>query len=36
MKEKNGVQIKSCIDCVFPHLPGNYDKIIEMMSKGRE
>ena len=34
MKEKNGVQIKSCIDCVFPHLPGNYDRIIEMMTKG--
>ncbi|MBP5413921.1 MAG: metal-binding protein [Lachnospiraceae bacterium] len=31
MTEKNGKLIKSCIDCVFPHIPGNYDKIMSML-----
>ena len=31
MKEKNGIQIKSCVDCVFPHIPENYDRVIELL-----
>ena len=33
MKEKNGRVVKSCIDCIFPHEPGNYDIIISMIKK---
>jgi Zn-finger protein len=29
--EKNGRKIKSCIDCMFPHRPENYDKVIELL-----
>jgi precorrin-6Y C5,15-methyltransferase (decarboxylating) len=33
MKEKNGRLIKSCIDCNFPHDPGNYDIIISIIKE---
>lgn len=29
--EKNGKQIKSCIDCSFPHKADNYDKIMQVI-----
>lgn len=31
--EVNGRQIKSCMDCTFPHLPENYNKIIRLLGK---
>lgn len=31
--ECNGKQIKSCMDCTFPHKPENYDLIIKLLSK---
>ncbi len=31
MQEKDGRQIKTCIDCAFPHLAGNYDRLIELI-----
>lgn len=31
--EVNGRQIKSCMDCIFPHLPENYNKIIRLLGK---
>ncbi|MCR5233616.1 MAG: cysteine-rich small domain-containing protein [Lachnospiraceae bacterium] len=31
MKEKDGRMVKSCIDCVFPHIPGNYDKVVKLL-----
>ncbi len=34
MTEKNGKQVKSCINCVFPHVPENYDRIMELL-RGR-
>ena len=33
IKEKNGKQIKSCIDCVFPHIPENYDIVIRILQE---
>lgn len=27
----NGKQIKDCTNCLFPHQPENYDKIIELL-----
>ena len=30
-QEINGKRIKICTDCVFPHIPENYDKIIEIL-----
>jgi Zn-finger protein len=33
MKEKDGQMIKSCIDCAFPHIPENYDKVIDIIKK---
>lgn len=29
--ERNGVQIKVCTDCTFPHRAENYDKIIQIL-----
>lgn len=26
--EKDGRRIKRCVNCVFPHRPENYDKIV--------
>ncbi|MCR4806259.1 MAG: cysteine-rich small domain-containing protein [Lachnospiraceae bacterium] len=34
MKEKEGKKIKSCIDCDFPHIPENYDKIMRILADG--
>ena len=30
-KEKDGIRVKSCVDCTFPHVPGNYDRIMEFL-----
>lgn len=32
--EKDGEQIKDCSDCVFPHQPQNYDKMIALLKNG--
>jgi len=32
MIESKGKEIKSCMDCTFPHDPKNYDKIIAILS----
>lgn len=29
--EKNGVKIKKCTDCLFPHLKDNYSKVISLL-----
>ena len=31
--EKNGKQIKSCINCSFPHIKDNYDKVNQIIKK---
>ena len=31
--KKGDRQIKECTDCVFPHIPGNYERIIRMLSE---
>ena len=36
IKEKDGRKVKSCIDCTFPHEPGNYDKIISIIKSGNQ
>lgn len=33
MVEKNGKLVKSCIDCIFPHVPENYDLVMELLRK---
>lgn len=33
--EKDGLSIKVCKDCTFPHRPENYEKIIEILSKNK-
>lgn len=33
MVEKNGKLVKSCIDCIFPHVPENYDLVMEFLRK---
>ena len=33
MTEIGGKQVKDCSDCIFPHLPKNYDKIIDILNK---
>jgi Zn-finger protein len=30
--ECNGKKVKDCSSCLFPHIPENYDKIIEKLS----
>jgi precorrin-2/cobalt-factor-2 C20-methyltransferase len=30
-KEKNGKKIKVCKNCVYPHIPENYDNIIKFL-----
>lgn len=32
-KEKDGKLIKSCIDCCFPHIPDNYDRLMEYLKR---
>ncbi len=31
--DSNGMQVKECSDCTFPHEPENYDIIISLLSK---
>lgn len=31
--EINGKKIKDCSDCIFPHLPENYDKIMLLLEE---
>ena len=33
MKEKDGRRIKSCVDCIFPHVPENYDRVVELLRR---
>ncbi len=33
MKEINGRMVKNCTDCVFPHIPDNYDRIMELLKQ---
>ncbi|MBP5198463.1 MAG: metal-binding protein [Lachnospiraceae bacterium] len=33
MIESGGKQIKSCLDCTFPHKPENYEKIMEILKR---
>ncbi len=30
-KERDGRRIKVCTACTFPHEPGNYDRIVELI-----
>jgi len=32
MIESEGRMVKSCMECEFPHVPENYDTIIEWLS----
>ena len=34
-EEKDGVQIKVCKNCNFPHKPENYDIVLEVLRKHR-
>ena len=35
--DKGDRKIKSCKNCNFPHVPGNYDKVMEYLrARGRE
>jgi len=29
--KQGDTKIKDCSSCVFPHIPGNYDKIVEFL-----
>lgn len=31
--ESNGRYIKDCMDCTFPHVPENYDRIMSLLAK---
>lgn len=31
MKEADGKIVKDCTNCLFPHLPENYEKIMELL-----
>lgn len=31
MKEIDGKMVKDCSKCLFPHLPENYEKIMELL-----
>ena len=33
MIEKDGRQIKTCIDCNYPHLAQNYDNVMAIIKK---
>lgn len=35
MLERDGKMVKSCIDCTFPHIPDNYDKVNQVIKKNR-
>lgn len=34
--EKDGNQIKSCIDCKFPHVAENYEKVNQIIKSNRK
>ena len=34
--EVKGKKVKSCMDCVFPHVAENYDKVIEILKQGKK
>lgn len=36
VQNAKGQSIKSCLNCVFPHVPQNYDKIMEFLKKKNE
>lgn len=29
--EKNGIRVKACTDCIFPHKPENYEAVVEFL-----
>lgn len=31
--EVNGRKVKDCSNCLFPHIPKNYDRIMERLAK---
>ena len=33
MTGKSGRQVKVCTDCIFPHRPENYDKIMKLLAE---
>ena len=33
IKERDGIRVKTCIDCNFPHVPENYDRVMEYLKK---
>ncbi len=33
MIEKDGNRIKSCKDCIFPHIAENYSEVIRLLKK---
>lgn len=33
IKSENGKVIKDCTNCVFPHKPENYEKVVEFLSE---
>ncbi len=35
MTEKDGRVVKSCIDCIFPHKPENYQVIISILKQNQ-
>ena len=34
-KEKNGVRVKSCVQCTFPHRKENYDRVMQYLKAGK-
>lgn len=32
--ETEGKKLKVCSDCIFPHCPENYDRVIEILKQG--
>lgn len=35
IKGKDGKRTKDCMSCTFPHIPENYDIIIEILKKNK-
>lgn len=33
IRRKNGKVIKNCMNCTFPHMPENYDKVVAFLSE---
>lgn len=33
IQRENGKVIKNCMNCTFPHMPENYDKIVAFLSE---